>query len=77
MSIREFIHDIVLQVAVLVALFAIMSAITSWNCARCDAALARTNSPAPSLCPLCGEANNVLAAKRAQIGTEVFQEAAK
>lgn len=40
MSNREFIHDIVLQVAVLVAFFAIMSAITSWNCARCDAALA-------------------------------------
>ena len=40
MSNREFIHDIVLQVAVLVAFFAIMSAITSWNCARCDKALA-------------------------------------
>lgn len=66
MSNREFIHDIVLQVAVLVAFFAIMGAITSWNCARCDAALARTNSPAPSLRPLCGETNNVLAAKRAQ-----------
>ena len=42
MSNREFIHDIVLQVAVLVAFFAIMGAITSWNCARCDAALNRT-----------------------------------
>ena len=40
MSNREFVHDIVLQVAVLVAFFAIMSAITSWNCARCDTALA-------------------------------------
>ena len=39
MSNREFIHDIVLQVAVIVAFFAIMSAITSWNCARCDAVL--------------------------------------
>lgn len=38
MSNREFIHDIVLQVAVIVAFFAIMSAITSWNCARCDLA---------------------------------------
>ena len=40
MSDREFIHDIVLQVAVLIAFFAIMGAITSWNCARCDKALA-------------------------------------
>ena len=42
MSNREFIHDVVLQVAVIIAFFAIMGAITSWNCARCDAALNRT-----------------------------------
>ena len=39
MSNREFIHDIVLQVAVIIAFFAIMGAITAWNCARCDAVL--------------------------------------
>lgn len=40
MSDREFIHDVVLQVAVIIAFFAIMGAITRWNCARCDKALA-------------------------------------
>ena len=41
MSDREFIHDIVLQVAVIVVFFAIMGAITRWNCARCDAVLTK------------------------------------
>ena len=40
MSNREFIHDVVLQVAVVITFFAIMGAITRWNCARCDKALA-------------------------------------